>query len=311
MDTVIDNFTHNSVLLAESITALHIKVDGVYIDGTFGRGGHTLAIANKLTTGKVIAFDKDPQAIAFAQENIQHPNIEVIHSDFSNMFTILQKKNLIGKVSGILLDLGVSSPQLDDKSRGFSFMGEDPLDMRMDTSSGQSASQWLSRASQTEIADVIYQYGEERKSRVIAQKIKQYIAEVGNITTTKQLADIISSVIPKTGKKHPATRTFQAIRIHINSELTSLQTFLQSSIDILQPGGRLAIISFHSLEDRIVKQFIKQHSTAEQPPKNMPFLPENQAKMPLKALKKQKPSKAEISENIRSRSSILRVCEKC
>jgi 16S rRNA (cytosine1402-N4)-methyltransferase len=311
MDTVIDNFTHNSVLLAESITALHIKVDGVYIDGTFGRGGHTLAIANKLTTGKVIAFDKDPQAIAFAQENIQHPNIEVIHSDFSNMFTILQEKNLIGKVSGILLDLGVSSPQLDDKSRGFSFMGEDPLDMRMDTSSGQSASQWLSRASQTEIADVIYQYGEERKSRVIAQKIKQYIAEVGNITTTKQLADIISSVIPKTGKKHPATRTFQAIRIHINSELTSLQTFLQSSIDILQPGGRLAIISFHSLEDRIVKQFIKQHSTAEQPPKNMPFLPENQAKMPLKALKKQKPSKAEISENIRSRSSILRVCEKC
>jgi 16S rRNA (cytosine1402-N4)-methyltransferase len=311
MNTVIDNFTHNSVLLAESITALHIKVDGVYIDGTFGRGGHTLAIANKLTTGKVIAFDKDPQAIAFAQENIQHPNIEVIHSDFSNMFVILQEKNLIGKVSGILLDLGVSSPQLDDKSRGFSFMGEDPLDMRMDTSSGQSASQWLSRASQTEIADVIYQYGEERKSRVIAQKIKQYIAEVGNITTTKQLADIISSVIPKTGKKHPATRTFQAIRIHINSELTSLQTFLQSSIDILQPGGRLAIISFHSLEDRIVKQFIKQHSTAEQPPKNMPFLPENQAKMPLKALKKQKPSKAEISENIRSRSSILRVCEKC
>jgi 16S rRNA (cytosine1402-N4)-methyltransferase len=311
MNTVIDNFTHNSVLLAESITALHIKVDGVYIDGTFGRGGHTLAIANKLTTGKVIAFDKDPQAIAFAQENIQHPNIEVIHSDFSNMFVILQEKNLIGKVSGILLDLGVSSPQLDDKSRGFSFMGEDPLDMRMDTSSGQSASQWISRASQTEIADVIYQYGEERKSRVIAQKIKQYIAEVGNITTTKQLADIISSVIPKTGKKHPATRTFQAIRIHINSELTSLQTFLQSSIDILQPGGRLAIISFHSLEDRIVKQFIKQHSTAEQPPKNMPFLPENQAKMPLKALKKQKPSKAEISENIRSRSSILRVCEKC
>jgi 16S rRNA (cytosine1402-N4)-methyltransferase len=311
MDTVIDNFTHNSVLLAESITALYIKVDGIYIDGTFGRGGHTLAIANKLTTGKVIAFDKDPQAIAFAQENIQHPNIEVIHSDFSNMFVILQEKNLIGKVSGILLDLGVSSPQLDDKSRGFSFMGEDPLDMRMDTSSGQSASQWLSRASQTEIADVIYQYGEERKSRVIAQKIKQYIAEVGNITTTKQLADIISSVIPKTGKKHPATRTFQAIRIHINSELTSLQTFLQSSIDILQPGGRLAIISFHSLEDRIVKQFIKQHSTAEQPPKNMPFLPENQAKMPLKALKKQKPSKAEISENIRSRSSILRVCEKC
>jgi 16S rRNA (cytosine1402-N4)-methyltransferase len=311
MDTVIDNFTHNSVLLAESITALNIKVDGVYIDGTFGRGGHTLAIANKLTTGKVIAFDKDPQAIAFAQKNIQHPNIEVIHSDFSNMFAILQEKNLIGKVSGILLDLGVSSPQLDDKSRGFSFMGEDPLDMRMDTTSGQSASQWLSRASQTEIADVIYQYGEERKSRVIAQKIKQYIAEVGNITTTKQLADIISSVIPKTGKKHPATRTFQAIRIHINSELTSLQTFLQSSIDILQPGGRLAIISFHSLEDRIVKQFIKQHSTAEQPPKNMPFLPENQAKMPLKALKKQKPSKAEISENIRSRSSILRVCEKC
>jgi 16S rRNA (cytosine1402-N4)-methyltransferase len=311
MNTVIDNFTHNSVLLAESITALHIKVDGVYIDGTFGRGGHTVAIANKLTTGKVIAFDKDPQAIAFAQENIQHPNIEVIHSDFSNMFVILQEKNLIGKVSGILLDLGVSSPQLDDKSRGFSFMGEDPLDMRMDTSSGQSASQWISRASQTEIADVIYQYGEERKSRVIAQKIKQYIAEVGNITTTKQLADIISSVIPKTGKKHPATRTFQAIRIHINSELTSLQTFLQSSIDILQPGGRLAIISFHSLEDRIVKQFIKQHSTAEQPPKNMPFLPENQAKMPLKALKKQKPSKAEISENIRSRSSILRVCEKC
>jgi 16S rRNA (cytosine1402-N4)-methyltransferase len=311
MDTVIDNFTHNSVLLAESITALNIKVDGVYIDGTFGRGGHTVAIANKLTTGKIIAFDKDPQAIAFAQENIQHPNIEVIHSDFSNMFTILQEKNLIGKVSGILLDLGVSSPQLDDKSRGFSFMGEDPLDMRMDTTSGQSASQWLSRASQTEIADVIYQYGEERKSRIIAQKIKQYIAEVGNITTTKQLADIISSVIPKTGKKHPATRTFQAIRIHINSELTSLQTFLQSSIDILQPGGRLAIISFHSLEDRIVKQFIKQHSTAEQPPKNMPFLPENQAKMPLKALKKQKPSKAEISENIRSRSSILRVCEKC
>lgn len=306
-----DNFTHNSVLLAESITALNISPNGIYIDGTFGRGGHTLEIAKHLTTGNIIAFDKDLEAIEFAKKNIKNNNIEVIHSDFSQAFSVLEDKNLIGKVSGILLDLGVSSPQLDDKRRGFSFMGEDPLDMRMDTSSGMSASAWLDAASEGEIADVIYNFGEERKSRIIAKKIKEYIVENGKIATTKQLADIVSSVVAKTGKKHPATKTFQAIRIHINNELKSLEEFLDKSIEMLQPRGRLAIISFHSLEDRIVKKFIKQHSSVPQPPKNMPFLPENTDNAPLKNIKKQKPSKLETHKNVRSRSSILRICEKC
>jgi 16S rRNA (cytosine1402-N4)-methyltransferase len=302
-----NNFTHNSVLLSESINALNINPDGIYIDGTFGRGGHTLEIAKHLKNGRIIAFDKDLTAIEFANKNIKNANIEVIHSDFKGMFEVLQSKNLIGKIDGILLDLGVSSPQLDDKTRGFSFIGEDPLDMRMDITSGLSASDWLEQTGEEEIANVIYQYGEERRSRVIAKKIKEF----GRVNTTKELADIVCSVVPKTGKKHPATRTFQAIRIHINGELSSLESFLGDSIEILKTGGRLSIITFHSLEDRMVKKFIKEQSKVVNPPKNMPFLPENTEKKPLKEIKKQKPSKSEVDKNVRSRSSILRIAEKC
>ena len=305
-----NNFTHNSVLLTESINALNIKKDGIYIDGTFGRGGHTLAIAKELTTGKIIAFDKDLDAINYAKENLKSDNIEVVHSDFANMYKILESKKLIGKIDGILLDLGVSSPQLDDKNRGFSFTGDNPLDMRMDKTQDLDATGLLKNSTEEEIANIIYRYGDERRSRIIAKKIKEFQLD-NDLNTTKQLADIVCSVVQKTGKKHPATRTFQALRIHINSELVSLENFLNSSIEILKKNGRLSIITFHSLEDRIVKKFIKENSQAKQVPKNMPFLNVDEVFLPLKAIKKIKPNKNEIDNNIRSRSSILRIAEKC
>ncbi len=301
---------HQSVMFNESIEGLNIKDNGTYIDATFGRGGHTHGILNRLNdSGKVIAFDQDISAVNYAKENFDDSRLEVIHSAFSNISTLLNKRGLIGKIDGILMDLGVSSPQLDNAQRGFSFNHDGPLDMRMDQTQGVSAAQWLSTADEVEIADVLYQYGEERKSRKIANAIKRY-QQNKSIDTTLQLANIIASVIKTKKNKHPATRSFQAIRIFINQELKQLSETLEQVIDLLATGGRLVVISFHSIEDRIVKQFIKKYSQQKALPKGLPVMDANLKETVLKDLGKAFASKDEIALNKRSRSAILRIAQR-
>ncbi len=301
---------HQSVMFDESINGLAIKNNGLYIDATFGRGGHTQGILDQLgNDGKVIAFDQDITAIDYAQQHFNDARLEVIHSPFSDMRTILSKKNQLGKINGILMDLGVSSPQLDNAERGFSFNAEGPLDMRMDQTVGISASEWLATTNETEIANVIYQFGEERRSRHIASAIKQFQAETP-LETTLQLANIVASVVKTKKNKHPATRTFQAIRIFINQELKQLSDTLEQTLDILAPKGRLSIITFHSIEDRIVKQFIQKKSKQRQLPKGLPIMNNETEKMPLKDLGKSFASTKEIDNSRRSRSAILRIAEK-
>lgn len=305
-----DTQQHISVLLDESIEALDIKQDGIYIDGTFGRGGHSGEILKKLgNNGRLIAIDRDPSAIAAAEKYADDPRFKIVHNRFSNIREVAESLALLGKVDGILLDIGVSSPQLDEADRGFSFMHDGPLDMRMDPSSGRSAAQWLAEADLEEITFVIKKYGEEKFGRRIATKILETRDE-SPITTTKQLAMLVDEAVPVKDKhKHPATRTFQAIRIYINSELEEIATALSGSLDVLKSGGRLAVISFHSLEDRIVKQFIKKQSKGESVPRGLP-LTDAQLKqnLTLKAVGKAiKPSEQEIARNSRARSSVLRI----
>uniref|UniRef100_UPI0034DE0F7D 16S rRNA (cytosine(1402)-N(4))-methyltransferase RsmH n=1 Tax=Candidatus Thiodubiliella endoseptemdiera TaxID=2738886 RepID=UPI0034DE0F7D len=301
---------HQSVMFDESINGLAIKNNGLYIDATFGRGGHTQGILDQLgNDGKVIAFDQDITAIDYAQQHFNDARLEVIHSPFSDMRTILSKKNQLGKINGILMDLGVSSPQLDNAERGFSFNADGPLDMRMNQTTGISASEWLATTNETEIANVIYQFGEERRSRHIASAIKQFQAETP-LETTLQLANIVASVVKTKKNKHPATRTFQAIRIFINQELKQLSDTLEQTLDILAPKGRLSIITFHSIEDRIVKQFIQKKSKQRQLPKGLPIMNNETEKMPLKDLGKSFASTKEIDNSRRSRSAILRIAEK-
>jgi 16S rRNA (cytosine1402-N4)-methyltransferase len=302
---------HKSVMLNESIDGLNIKSDGTYVDATFGRGGHTQKILDCLdATGRVIAIDQDLEAIKYAKNNFKDSRLKVFHSPFSNLTSILDKLNLTGKVDGLLLDLGVSSPQLDNAIRGFSFNSDGPLDMRMDQTKGVSAAEWLTNATETEIANVIYQFGEEKKSRRIASTIKKY-QQLSSIETTTQLANIISSVVGGKQKKHPATRSFQAIRIFINQELKQLADTLEQTLDILATGGRLSIISFHSIEDRIVKQFIQKYSRQKPIPKGLPIMNIEIEKTLLINLGKHFAGESELSDNIRSRSAILRVAEKC
>jgi 16S rRNA (cytosine1402-N4)-methyltransferase len=297
-------------MFTESIDALNIKTGGVYIDATFGRGGHTQGILDKLDrSGSVIAFDQDIHAVEFAKENFNDDRLTIIHSAFTHMGEILSEKNLSGKIDGILMDLGVSSPQLDNADRGFSFNTDGPLDMRMDQTSGISAAQWLENADAVEIANVIYEFGEERKSRHIASAIKR-IQQDQAITTTLQLANIIADVVKSHKNKHPATRSFQAIRIFINQELKQLAETLEQSIDLLSPEGRLSIISFHSIEDRIVKQFIQKHSKQKQLPKGLPVMNSDIQQTLFKDLGKQFASKAEVKNNKRSRSAILRIAQR-
>ena len=301
---------HQSVMFTESIDALNIKTDGIYIDATFGRGGHTQGILDKLDiSGSVIAFDQDIHAVEFAKENFNDDRLTIIHSAFTHMGEILSEKNLSGKIDGILMDLGVSSPQLDNADRGFSFNTDGPLDMRMDQTSGISAAQWLENADAVEIANVIYEFGEERKSRHIASAIKR-IQQDQAITTTLQLANIIADVVKSHKNKHPATRSFQAIRIFINQELKQLAETLGQSIDLLAPEGRLSIISFHSIEDRIVKQFIQKHSKQKQLPKGLPIMNSDIQQTLFKDLGKQFASKVEVKNNKRSRSAILRIAQR-
>ena len=301
---------HQSVMFNESIDALNIKTDGIYIDATFGRGGHAQGILNKLgDQGKLIAFDQDISAIEYAHKHFTDNRLTLIHSAFSNMLNIMTEQGLMGKIDGILMDLGVSSPQLDNAQRGFSFKADGPLDMRMNQTTGMSAAQWLESANKEEIANVIYQFGDEKKSRHIATKIKKY-QQKHTLETTLALANIVSSVVKRQKNKHPATRTFQAIRIFINQELKQLTDALVQSKDILSKDGRLSIISFHSIEDRIVKRFIQKNSRQKTLPKGLPIIEHKIEKTDLKDLGKYFASKAEISSNCRARSAILRVASK-
>ena len=311
-------FKHISVLLNESIDGLAIKPDGTYIDGTFGRGGHSRTILSKLgENGRLFSIDRDPQAIAEAQK-IDDPRFTIIHGPFSGMAENAERYDLVGQVDGVLLDLGVSSPQLDDAERGFSFMKDGPLDMRMDPTTGVAVSQWLVEADLDDITWVIREFGEDKHARRIAKGIIAYQENEENepLTRTGQLAKLISDVAPKSfkEKKHPATRAFQAFRIYINSELEEIDTALKGAASILAPQGRISVISFHSLEDRMVKRFIRKESQGPQVPHGLP-LTEDQIKAlgsaDLKPIGKAiKPSKDEVDENTRSRSSVLRIAEK-
>ncbi|MBB1468589.1 16S rRNA (cytosine(1402)-N(4))-methyltransferase RsmH [Pseudoalteromonas sp. SG41-5] len=306
-------FEHISVLMDETIEGLAIKPDGIYMDGTFGRGGHSGQILARLGEhGRLQAIDQDPQAIKSAEKFADDSRFAIAHTRFSNLYEVAEQNDLLGKVDGILLDIGVSSPQLDDAERGFSFMKDGPLDMRMDPTSGRSAAQWLAEAELEEIVHVIKTYGEEKFGRRIAHKVLEVRAHTP-ITTTKQLADLVDEAVPVKDKfKHPATRTFQAIRIYINSELEEIQTALQAALGVLKPGGRLVVISFHSLEDRIVKQFIKKQSKGAALPRGLPLTDAQiNQNLTLKAVGKAiKPSQAEVDRNPRSRSSVLRVAQR-
>jgi 16S rRNA (cytosine1402-N4)-methyltransferase len=308
-----ESFSHQAVLLQESIEGLRIKPDGIYLDATFGRGGHSRHILQALSAkGRLIALDRDSAAIAAASSLAEDSRFSIHHTAFSQLEEVLETLGVHGKVDGILMDLGVSSPQLDDAARGFSFMREGPLDMRMDTSKGKSAAQWLAVADEQDITQVIKEFGEEKFGKRIAHAIVN-TRQVTPITTTAQLAKIIDEAVPVKDKyKHPATRSFQAIRIYINSELDEIRHGLKAALNSLVGGGRLTVISFHSLEDRLVKRFIREQSRGLQVP---PGFPMTQAQIDIgKAMKPIskaiKPSAAELQQNIRARSSVLRVAEK-
>lgn len=310
---MMENFKHTTVLLDEAVNGLNIRHDGIYIDGTFGRGGHSRLILSQLgAEGRLLAIDRDPQAIAAAQA-IDDPRFNIIHGPFSELAEYVRERDLQGKIDGILLDLGVSSPQLDDAERGFSFMRDGPLDMRMDPTRGQSAAQWLLTADEADIAWVIKTYGEEKFGKRIARAIIERNREQP-MTRTKELAAVVAAAMPVKDKfKHPATRTFQAIRIWINSELEEIEKALKGSIDALAPGGRLSIISFHSLEDRIVKRFMRENSRGPQVPAGLPMTEAQLNKLGgryLKALGKMMPGEEEVAENTRARSSVLRIAER-
>lgn len=306
-------FRHISVLLDECIEALAIKPDGIYVDATFGRGGHSGEIlANLGENGRLIAFDRDPQAIESSKRFANDSRFTIVHSPFGDMGEALSAMGLAGKIDGVLMDLGVSSPQLDDADRGFSFLRDGPLDMRMDTTRGESAAEWLAHAEEQDITQVIKEFGEEKFGKRIAHAIVNTRKE-NPITRTAQLADIIDKAVPVKDKfKHPATRAFQGIRIYINAELDQLRVGLKAATGVLKPSGRLAVISFHSLEDRLVKRFIKEQSRGKAVPHNLPITQaEIDADKFLKSLGKAiKPSPEEIERNTRSRSSVLRVAEK-
>lgn len=268
---MMENFKHTTVLLDEAVNGLNIRPDGIYIDGTFGRGGHSRLILSQLgEEGRLLAIDRDPQAIAVAQ-TINDPRFSIIHGPFSALADYVAERELTGKIDGILLDLGVSSPQLDDAERGFSFMRDGPLDMRMDPTRGQSAAEWLQTAEEADIAWVLKTFGEERFAKRIARAIVERNREQP-MTRTKELAEVVAAATPVKDKfKHPATRTFQAVRIWVNSELEEIEQALKSSLSVLAPGGRLSIISFHSLEDRIVKRFMREQSRGPQVPAGLPM----------------------------------------
>lgn len=304
--------SHQPVLLQESMTALHIKADGIYIDGTFGRGGHSEVILKHLTAkGRLIAFDKDPQAIEYARLRFGgDERFSIYHCSFAQMASVAQQEDIVGKINGVLLDLGVSSPQLDEAERGFSFLRDGPLDMRMDLSQALDAATFVNTASEKELIRVFKEYGEERFATRIARAIIS-ARQQAELKTTQELAEIVKAANPSWEKhKHPATRVFQAIRIHVNHELEELETGLSAAVAVLAPAGRLAVISFHSLEDRLVKQFLQKVEKANEPPKGVPIRHAEIKQFFRRLGKAIKPGENEINNNIRSRSAVLRVGEK-
>ncbi|MCV9878405.1 16S rRNA (cytosine(1402)-N(4))-methyltransferase RsmH [Brenneria izbisi] len=310
---MLENYKHTTVLLDEAVNGLNIRGNGIYIDGTFGRGGHSRLILSQLgPEGRLLAIDRDPQAIEAAKA-INDPRFSIIHGPFSALEDYVAERDLTGRIDGVLLDLGVSSPQLDDPERGFSFMRDGPLDMRMDPTRGLSAAEWLMKAEAEDIAWVLKTFGEERFAKRIARAIVER-NRIEPMTRTKTLAELIAAASPIREKhKHPATRSFQAIRIYINSELEEIEQALSGALSVLAPHGRLSVISFHSLEDRIVKRFIRHQSRGPQVPAGMPLTEEqlrSQGGQTLKAVGKMMPSAEEVAENPRARSSVLRFAER-
>ena len=303
---------HQSVLLQESIQGLAIKPEGIYFDGTFGRGGHSQEILNHLNEkGRLFAIDKDPVAVEYARDNFGlDKRFRIFHGSFAKMNSFAAEANVLGAVDGILLDLGVSSPQLDNPERGFSFMQDGPLDMRMDLTQAISAAKFINEAEASEMAAIFRRYGEEKFAGRIARAIVE-AREQAVITTTLQLAEIVKEANPKWEKhKHPATRVFQAIRIHVNQELTDLSNCLEQCIEILAPKGRLAVISFHSLEDRIVKQFMRDKEQGNRLPPEVPVRYEETQTNFKRLGKAVMPKEDEVNQNVRARSAVLRVGEK-
>lgn len=305
-------YQHRPVLLEAVLEGLNIKPHGVYVDGTFGRGGHAGAILENLgAEGRLLALDKDPQACEVARQRFASDGRFMIErGTFAHLKDCVQRQGLLHRVDGVVLDLGVSSPQLDDPARGFSFSHDGPLDMRMDPDSGVSAADWLARAPEAEIVRVLYAYGEERYAKRIARAIVAARA-AAPLTRTRQLAEIVAAANPAWERdKHPATRTFQAIRIAINRELEELQQFLDEVPDVLAPGGRLAVISFHSLEDRLVKRFMRQAARGDEFPRGLPVT-HRELRPRLRVIGKAiHPSAAEVAANPRARSASLRIAER-
>jgi 16S rRNA (cytosine1402-N4)-methyltransferase len=300
---------HIPVLLAEALDALAVRPDGVYVDGTFGRGGHSRALLARLgPDGRLIALDRDPAAIA-AGEAINDPRFTLVHARFGQIDEVLAGLGL-SAVDGVLLDVGVSSPQLDEASRGMSFRQDAPLDMRMDTSRGETVAQWLARADEADIREVIRNYGEERFASAIAKAIVAARCE-RPVDSTAQLAAIVASAVrTREAGQHPATRSFQALRIFINQELEELSLVLPRALSVLKPGGRLAVISFHSLEDRIVKRFMADQVSPPQPPRHLPLRADQLPQATMRLIGRYRPGADELQRNPRARSATLRVAEK-
>ena len=306
------DFNHQPVLLNEALESLNIHPSGTYIDATFGRGGHSQAILQRLNeAGRLIAFDQDPEAVAFAKQQFaDEPRLTIEHCNFNQVASVVEQFGLTEKIDGVLMDLGVSSPQLDDAERGFSFLRSGPLDMRMDTEQGITAAQWLARVKPDDLINVLKKYGEEKFARRIATAIVE-TREQREITETGDLAEIISNAIPvKEKHKHPATRSFQAIRIYINQELRAIEQGLKGAVSVLAKGGRLSVISFHSLEDRIVKRFMRDISSRPKLPAGLPVM-EADIVVPYRLVGKPMVSgKEELKINPRARSARLRVLER-
>jgi 16S rRNA (cytosine1402-N4)-methyltransferase len=305
----VSEVAHVPVLLEEAVAALRVRPDGVYVDGTFGRGGHSAAILARLgVRGRLLAFDQDPAAIAAG--TLADRRLELIHGCFSTMTRELAARG-VTRVAGVLLDLGVSSPQLDEADRGFSFAKDGPLDMRMDTTRGETAAEWINRATEQELREVIATYGEERFAKQVAGAIVAARCREP-FRTTGQLAQVVGGAVrTREPGRHPATRTFQAVRIQLNQELAELEVTLPQAMGLLEPGGRLAVISFHSLEDRLVKNFLREASSADKLPRGVPVRARDLPQAPLRLVGRAvRASDAEVAANPRARSATLRVAER-
>ncbi len=307
-----EQVAHTTVMLREAVDALVTDPDGFYVDGTFGRGGHSALILERLSPrGRLLAIDKDPAARTVARERFGGDSrFEIVSGSFADTLRLVDERGKAGQVAGLLLDLGVSSPQLDDAERGFSFLRDGPLDMRMDPESGVSAAEWLAVAGEDEIARVLKEYGEERFARRMARAIVRERA-VEPIVRTARLAQIVAEANPAWEKgRHPATRAFQGIRIYINRELEDLESVLADVVSMLAPGGRLVVISFHSLEDRIVKRYIRRQEQGDPIPRGLPVMEKDRPRF-LKSLgRAQRPAEDEVGDNQRARSAVMRVAER-